>query len=87
MLLVSRLTLALSIPSSLLTAFSTRAEQAEQLMPVMVNFSRFKILTPLFHEFLQSADEFIDDFVLAFADVVDDTGLDVLAQEFLIEGI
>ena len=43
--------------------------------------------TPLFHEFLKGADEFIDDFVFAFTDVVDDAGLDMLAQEFLIERI
>jgi hypothetical protein len=75
------------MPSSLLTAFSTRDEQAEQLMPVMLNFSCFNGLTPLFHEFLKGADEFIDDFVFAFTDVVDDAGLDMLAQEFLIERI
>ena len=34
MLLVSKLTLAFSMPSSLETAFSTRDEQAEQDMPV-----------------------------------------------------
>ena len=36
---------------------------------------------------MQGTDEFIDDFVFAFADVVDDAGLDVLAQELLVERI
>ena len=36
--LVIRLTSARFTPSSLLTAFSTWAEQAEQVMPVMLNF-------------------------------------------------
>ena len=36
--LVIRLTSAFWTPSSLLTAFSTWAEQAEQVMPVTLNF-------------------------------------------------
>ena len=37
--LVSRLTEQLATPGTLLTAFSTRAEQAAQLMPVTLNCS------------------------------------------------
>ena len=37
--LVSRLTEQLVTPGTLLTAFSTRAEQAAQLMPVTLNCS------------------------------------------------
>ena len=40
-LLVSKLTLAFFMPASLETAFSTRLEQAEQLIPVMAYFSCF----------------------------------------------
>ena len=37
MLFVSRLTLTSFVPSTFATAFSTRAEQAEHVMPVIVN--------------------------------------------------
>ena len=41
MLFVSRLTLTSFVPSTFATAFSTRAEQAEHVMPVIVNCSFF----------------------------------------------
>ena len=44
----------------------------------MVNFSCFTRLTPLFHEFLQGTDEFIDDFVFAIANIIDDAAFDML---------
>ena len=43
MLFVSKLTVTWSIPSSFWTAFSTRFEQAEQLIPVIKYFSFFMI--------------------------------------------
>lgn len=97
MLFVSRLTLTSFVPSTFATAFSTRAEQAEHVMPVIVNCSFFILDFSLLggywendgslHNFLQGRDKLIDDLIVAGADIVDHAGLDVLREQFLVEGI
>ena len=85
--LVSRLTEHAVTPGTFDTAFSTRAEQAAQLMPVTLYC--FNVVPPLrcgsFHEFLQRRHQLVDHLILAVADVLDDAGADVAGQQLLIE--
>jgi len=87
--LVSRLTEQLVTPGTFFTAFSTRAEQAAQLMPVTLNCSiKYHSCVQyackrsfLFHELGQKLYQFVQLFLAARAQVVRDAGGDVLCQQ------
>ena len=64
--LVSRLTEQEVTPFTPDTAFSTRAEQAAQLIPVTVYCSIIESRNLLlFHQLLQCRNQLVDDFVLS----------------------
>ena len=77
MLLARRLTLTAETPATLPTAFSTWAEQAEQVMPVTEKVCF--IDSTSFHEFLQDPHQLVDHLVVALADVLRHAGAQVLA--------
>ena len=63
---VSRLTEQEVTPFTADTAFSIRAEQAAQLMPVTLYCSITEIQNLLlFHQLLQCRNQLVDDFVLS----------------------
>ena len=88
--LVSRLTEQLVTPGTFFTAFSTRAEQAAQLMPVTL-YCSIADSFPLhkmpgrgsFHELGQQGQQLVQFFTAAIPQVVSHTGADVLAQQLL----
>lgn len=82
--LVSRLTEQDVTPSTFETAFSTRALQAAQLIPLTVYCF---IAASLLHELLQSHDQLVYDFVLALADISGDAAANVAGQELLVKGV
>lgn len=88
MLPVSRLTSHVLIPSRADTHFSTREEQAEQVMPVTANFSFLIIvLYPLLHQFFQCITEFIHDFIIAVTDIIRNTGFNMLGEQRFVESV
>ena len=82
---VSRLTLTLSVPASFVTAFSTLAEHAEQVMPVMANRSFFMQSPRLTNHLAQKHNEFIHYGIIACANIVNHAAFDMLGQQFLIK--
>ena len=86
--LVRRLTEQEVTPFTPDTAFSTRAAQAAQLIPVTVYCSIIELKRLLLlHQFLQGSHQFVDDFILAFPDIPGNTAPDMARQQLLIKGI
>ena len=75
--LVSRLTAQAFTPGTWFTAFSTRALQAAQLMPVTIYCF---ITDTSFHQFLQSCHQFIDNLVIAAAELIRNTSMDMAGK-------
>lgn len=87
-----RFTLTADTPASLPTAFSTWAEQAEQVMPVTVKVCFIVISSFLWnerslHQLLQSGHQLVDDLVVPLPDAVGHAGADVLGEELLAEAV
>ncbi len=87
MLPVSRLTSHVSMPSSADTHFSTRVEQAEQVMPVTANFSFFIIKCLLFHQFFKRLAELIHNLIISVTNIICNAGLNMLGEQRLIKCI
>ena len=98
---VSRLTEHSETPGTFETAFSTRALQAAQLIPVTlylvicIRSFRYKdpqnmlqtILRLLFHQFLKNIDKFIDDLFLALADIARNAGMHMPPDKLAVKGV
>mgnify|MGYP000579867361 FL=1 len=85
---VRRLTEQLVTPGTFFTAFSTRAEQAAQLMPVTLycsiadSFPSYRMPgTGSFHEPGQQLQQFVQLLRPAGSQIVGHAGADVLAQQ------
>ena len=79
--LVSRLTEHAVTPGTLDTAFSTRALQAAQLMPVTVYCFMVVLQNKgLFHQLLQRRQQFVNHLVIARLDIAAHAGADMAGQ-------
>src|SRR5699024_6492029 len=87
--LVSRLTEQAVTPGTLPTAFSTRALQAAQLIPVTLYCSIVSSLRTggLLHQPLDHPHQFVHSFVVAGLQVVHHAGADVLAQQLFAKAV
>ena len=85
--LVSRLTEQEVTPGTLDTAFSTRALQAAQLMPVTLYCLILFPSRKLFHHLLQGVHQLLDGLVPALSDILRNAGADMLRQQLLSEGV
>ena len=97
--LVSKLTEQDSTPGSLLTAFSTLALQAAQLIPVTVYCSILlppRILLypfyktpfkPLFHQLLQRCQQLLYRLFFSVFDVLNNTAFDMICQQHPVKTV